>query len=1238
MNDARKTKAQLIEELDGLRQKVAAGDVSGVERQLAVERVRAAAMDMRGTDDLHKVVRVLFGEMQRLSINTPHAGINFIDESAEKIDVWLAYALGFQDLDWSQHQSALVVSSDQSAVIARWSYTISDDPSRIAIRAWRSGQVTTVERTFDRENLLRDWKTRVLTGTPENLERVASAVDGTWQDTHVPFAYGTISYHEREPVDENIDTVRALAEGLQLGYLRFLDFQQVEEQNRELTIQNALERVRSKASGMQTSDELSEVTTVLFEQFRGLGHDLIHAAIVVEDEASGDVEWWSKVGDRQIVRGMVHAPFTPGSRLHEIVEEDARARGSGAAWRVLDQGGVDLRAYVRELREAAGSSEQEIEETLRNAPVEIVRHRVFHERGLIEFALKQRLSDDDLGVAKRFTDVFDFAYSRFLELKQKEDQNRELTIQNALERVRARALEMQKSDELDEVSTVLFEALAELGLEQFWCALCLIDEDEDLFTISVQVTGADELMQSLVSIRKSMAASPNTKAIMKAFRRGEKGYDLEATGQSIQDHLEFWTASLQEKNPEYRLPQPFAETKALFQSGSFFGDGLLEVGTPHAIGVDQRDVVNRFTDVFGFAYGRYLELKQKEEQNRVLEAERSLERVRTAIAEMETSAALQDLVKVLEGQLQGLDVPCLAIAIATYDASRKVWSDNQRSYSHASAVGDLPLFLVPWIEHWSRRQTWVREYTAEQQEAQIEDMVALVALASPEVIDVHRALYPKGRCVVTTFFDHGSLSMNKPLPGAFSATDIALLERFTEVFALGYRRHLDLTAAEERARQANLDRATEHIRAEAMSMQGSEDAWRVVAALWEGLAEAGIDCQACAIQPQDDDSGLLRVYAATSDTLEQRYITGTAVESKLVRRDIVPGVHLYSTSVDLAFARERGWASQDVEASILTMPDGFPEDLRTIWGGGNYDSRLVGMHVLNVPFSHGGIVVFASFGVSFDDSDLEVSLAFADAVSFGYTRYLDFQRLEEQNHSLEIANAQVEEASLNKSQFLRRMSHDLRSPMNAIVGYSRLLQRRLSDQIQERDARNLSNIETSSGHLLNLINDILDLSRIEAGRIEIDVQSVDVRKLAEECGDALESIVKEGVELRRALTDVGEIKTDPDRLRQVAMNLLGNATKFTNTGSITLSLRSVDGGAIELSVADTGVGIPSDDLPHIFDEFRQVERQGGEQTEGTGLGLAIAKKTVDLLGGTLTADSEVGVGTTFTVRIGDYED
>lgn len=241
-------------------------------------------------------------------------------------------------------------------------------------------------------------------------------------------------------------------------------------------------------------------------------------------------------------------------------------------------------------------------------------------------------------------------------------------------------------------------------------------------------------------------------------------------------------------------------------------------------------------------------------------------------------------------------------------------------------------------------------------------------------------------------------------------------------------------------------------------------------------------------------------------------------------------------------------------------------------------------------------------------------------------------RVQRRSALLEEANARVVQATENKSQFLRRMAHDLRSPMNAIIGYARLVLRKARGSLDDRQVRNLENIETSSNNLLSLINEILDLSRIEAGHVDVARHSIDVRKLADECADALASIVKPGVELRRELADVGTVHTDADRLRQVIMNLLGNATKFTEQGSITLSLKR-EADTIELSVADTGVGIPADDLPHIFDEFRQVERQGGEQSEGTGLGLTIAKKTVELLGGQISASSRVGVGTTFVVQI-----
>ena len=253
-------------------------------------------------------------------------------------------------------------------------------------------------------------------------------------------------------------------------------------------------------------------------------------------------------------------------------------------------------------------------------------------------------------------------------------------------------------------------------------------------------------------------------------------------------------------------------------------------------------------------------------------------------------------------------------------------------------------------------------------------------------------------------------------------------------------------------------------------------------------------------------------------------------------------------------------------------------------------------------------------------------------------------KTQEQNRALEEAyqqiqgqNVQVQEANRLKSDFLARMSHDLRTPMNAIIGYTRILLRRAREALDERQYRNLQNIQISANNLLTLINDILDLSKIEADRMDLKIEEVDPGHLVRECVSAVTPLVGPEVELRRELADVGTIRTDQNRLRRVLMNLLSNAVKFTEAGHIAVFLRR-SGAWLELGVADTGVGIPPEDLAHIFNEFRQVESRGGKSQEGTGLGLAIAQKSIELLGGTVAVESEVGVGTRFTVRVRDYRE
>ena len=243
------------------------------------------------------------------------------------------------------------------------------------------------------------------------------------------------------------------------------------------------------------------------------------------------------------------------------------------------------------------------------------------------------------------------------------------------------------------------------------------------------------------------------------------------------------------------------------------------------------------------------------------------------------------------------------------------------------------------------------------------------------------------------------------------------------------------------------------------------------------------------------------------------------------------------------------------------------------------------------------------------------------------------ERLLETNTQLEDANRVIQLADQRKSQFLASMSHELRTPMNAIIGFTRVVVRRGSDQLSDRHRDNLVKVEGSAEHLLVLINDLLDLSKIEAGRMEAEEKTFDVRQLVEACCASVDPLVKAGVALRSEIADgVGSVHSDEGKVRQIVVNLLSNALKFTDQGSVTVRVSRSDIGELQIAVADTGVGIPEQELDDIFEEFHQV-MSAEREDRGTGLGLAITRRFVELLGGSIVVESRVGEGSTFTVRL-----
>ena len=243
--------------------------------------------------------------------------------------------------------------------------------------------------------------------------------------------------------------------------------------------------------------------------------------------------------------------------------------------------------------------------------------------------------------------------------------------------------------------------------------------------------------------------------------------------------------------------------------------------------------------------------------------------------------------------------------------------------------------------------------------------------------------------------------------------------------------------------------------------------------------------------------------------------------------------------------------------------------------------------------------------------------------------------LELKQRELITANVELERASRLKSEFLANMSHELRTPLNAVNGFSELLLEETYGPLVPKQRRYVDNILASGRHLLQLINGILDLSKIEAGRMEVRLEEFSMRQAIESAVSVIQPLAqKKGLSIEVAIEpEVDRVELDPGKTRQILYNLVSNAVKFTDTGkiSVTATQLASEPGWFEISVRDTGIGIQPEDQARIFREFEQVDGSHARRYEGTGLGLALTRRLAELQGGSIRVESEVGVGSRFVV-------
>ncbi len=316
-----------------------------------------------------------------------------------------------------------------------------------------------------------------------------------------------------------------------------------------------------------------------------------------------------------------------------------------------------------------------------------------------------------------------------------------------------------------------------------------------------------------------------------------------------------------------------------------------------------------------------------------------------------------------------------------------------------------------------------------------------------------------------------------------------------------------------------------------------------------------------------------------------------------------------------------------------------PLQISDIAAEGAYEGRLRGAllaagtrSVLAIPLLHedrlvGGLVVTRNRPGEFTVDVVQLLRTFATQSALAIQNARLFREIE-------VKSRELEAASRHKSEFLANMSHELRTPLNAIIGFSEVLSERMFGELNEKQEEYLKDIHASGQHLLSLINDILDLSKIEAGRMELELSDFDLPMTIDNALTLVrERAGRRSIALHTAVDQrVGHIQADERKIRQVLLNLLSNAIKFTPEGGrIDVEAKPVE-GSVGVSVSDTGVGIAAEDQEAVFEEFRQVGT-ADKKVEGTGLGLALSRKFIELHGGKIWVKSQVGQGSTFTFTI-----
>ncbi|GMQ25461.1 hypothetical protein Aoki45_21430 [Algoriphagus sp. oki45] len=1202
--------------------------------ETALERVRSRTMAMQSSDELSEAATEMFSQIRGLGLNPWSCGFNIFNEDKTVISQW--------------------VSTGDGRPIEPFDTPTTEGIFRRIIEDSEKKEVLRIEK-MEGKKLEDTYKYMASLPTLdkifEELDAAGIALPKSQVDHAAYFKHGYLMFITFDEVPEFHSIFKRFAKVFEQTYTRFLDLQKAEEQAREAQIEAALERVRSRTMGMQKASELGDVAQLLFGELNTLVDDLWTCGFVLCEKDRKEDEWWLSLDN-----GLIQPFSLPniGDFAHESLYE---GWVMGETYRTVTLENEQLQAHYDWLMDIPIAKQifHDMEASGIPRPNWQRLHAAYFKTGYLVIITEVPCDGDE--IFKRFAQVFDQTYTRFLDLQRAEAQAREAEIQLALERVRARSMAMQSSDELHDVLSVLFRQFDHLGIHPMNVYLSLFDRENRTLTYRASGKSRHRQPQKQVVNVDSMA---ELKAIYDKFINDQSNsvevifYSREILPQVFEIFSETFDA----------LPEDERMKMEYFPEGGYSMAGYTPFGY---LGYDhhrpaneeEKEILSRFCHEFTRVYQRFLDIQKAEAQAREAQIEAALERVRSRTLAMQKSDELAETAAILFQQLiqLGIEPNRLYIGIIQDNSSETEFWTTEEDGSKISTAYTTDLLNNPSFK--KMYEGWKRKEKSTVVDIQGEELREYIDYLTSLNIPFKDGKKQTRRIQYLAYFAKGFIGMASPDEQPQESMEI--LERFAYAFNLTFTRFNDLKVAEAQARQAQIEVALERVRARALAMQEPEELKEVATVLRQEMGALGVEeLETSSIYIHDPGSDLSECWYAIKDIRKGK--------TKLVSDHFA--LNLPETWVGQQMLKF--FESSQTTTSIVMTGNNRVEWIRFCEKNskplqGYYGQEIPDRTYHLYKFSHGAIGAASAGDISKESWDLLKRAA--TAFSLAYSRFkdltqarIDLIRLKEAKQKAEEALAELKSAQSQLIQAEKMASlgeltagiaHEIQNPLNFVNNFSEV-SGELIDEAQEEIEKgdleeikfilqdlkdNLSKINHHGKRAGSIVKGMLEHSRKSEGKKEL----TDLNQLADECL----RLSFHGLRAKDK-TFSADFKTDfdPDLpklevvsqdMGRVLLNLINNAFYAVNEKAkgniegykpeVIVSTKKTNSG-IEISVSDNGAGIPDSIKEKIFQPFFTTKPTGS----GTGLGLSLSYDIVKAHGGELRVSSKEGKGTEFIIK------